>query len=155
MTHNRADAEDLLQDTMMSAYAGFHSFRQGSNLSAWLHLILTNIYINSYRKKQGQPVAYPAEEITDQQLAANAEHSSRGLRSAEDEALDTFPDTAIKAAMRTLREQFRMVLYYAGVEDLKYTQIAEIMDPEGNRDVPAPPRTPATAQPSERRRNER
>jgi RNA polymerase sigma-70 factor, ECF subfamily len=82
MTHNRADAEDLLQDTMMSAYAGFHSFRQGSNLSAWLHLILTNIYINSYRKKQRQPVVYPAGEITDQQLAANAEHSSRGLRSA-------------------------------------------------------------------------
>jgi RNA polymerase sigma-70 factor, ECF subfamily len=132
MTHNRADAEDLLQDTMMHAYAGFHSFRQGTNLNAWLRRILTNVYINGYRKKHRQPVVYPAEEITDPRLAANAEHSSRGLRSAEDEALDTFPDTAIKAAMRTLREQFRMVLYYADVEDLKYTQIAEITDtPKG------------------------
>ena len=127
MTHDRADAEDLLQDTMMSAYAGFQSFRQGSNLNAWLHRILTNTYINSYRKKQRQPVVYPSEEITDQLLAANAEHSSTGLRSAEDEALEALPDTEIKAAMQALPEQFRMVVYYADVEDLKYSQIAEIM----------------------------
>ena len=132
MTHNRADAEDLLQDTMMHAYAGFPSFRQGTNLNAWLHRILTNMYINSYRKKQRQPALDPTEEITDQQLAANAEHSSRGLRSAEDEALDTLPDTRINAAMQALPEQFRMAVYYADVEDLKYTQIAEIMDvPKG------------------------
>src|SRR3981189_3038388 len=100
MTHNRTDAEDLLQDTMMSAYAGFGSFRQGTNLNAWLHRILTNTYIDSCRKKQRQPVVYPAEEITDQQLAANAAHSSLGLRSAEDEALATLPDAKIKAAMQ-------------------------------------------------------
>jgi RNA polymerase sigma-70 factor, ECF subfamily len=127
MTHNRADAEDLLQDTMMSAYAGFQSFRQGSNLNAWLHRILTNTYIDSYRKKQRQPVMYLTEEITDQLLAANAEHASTALRSAEDEALGALPDTEIKAAMQALPEDFRVVVYYADVEDLKYSQIAEIM----------------------------
>ena len=127
MTHNRPDAEDLLQDTMMSAYASFHSFRQGTNLNAWLHRILTNTYINSYRKKQRRAMQYPTEQITDQQLATNAAHSSVGLRSAEDEALDTLPDTEIKAAMEALPEQFRTAVYYADVEDLKYTQIAEIM----------------------------
>ena len=117
MTHDRADAEDLVQDTMMRAFAGFQSFRQGTNLNAWLHR---------------QPALYPTAEITDQQLADNAEHSSRGLRSAEEEALDALPDTAIKAAMQALPEQFRMVVYYADIEDLKYTQIAEIMDtPKG------------------------
>jgi RNA polymerase sigma-70 factor (ECF subfamily) len=132
MTHNRPDAEDLLQDTMTSAYAGFHSFRQGSNLSAWLHRILTHTYINGYRKKQRRPVLYPTAEITDRQLAATAEHSAPGLRSAEDEALDTFPDTAIKAAMQTLPEQFRMTVYYADVEGRQYSEIAEIMDtPQG------------------------
>jgi RNA polymerase sigma-70 factor (ECF subfamily) len=132
MTHDRADAEDLVQDTMMRAFAGFQSFRQGTNLNAWLHRILTNMYINSYRKMQRQPALYPTAEITDQQLADNAEHSSRGLRSAEEEALDALPDTAIKAAMQALPEQFRMVVYYADIEDLKYTQIAEIMDtPKG------------------------
>jgi RNA polymerase sigma-70 factor (ECF subfamily) len=127
MTHNRPDAEDLLQDTMMSAYASFHSFRQGTNLNAWLHRILTNTYINGYRKMQRRPMQYPTEQITDHQLAANAAHSSVGLRSAEDEALDTLPDTEIKAAMEALPEQFRTAVYYADVEDLKYTQIAEIM----------------------------
>lgn len=128
MTHNRTDAEDLLQDTMMSAYAGFGSFRRGTNLNAWLHRILTNTYIDGCRKRQRQPVVYPAEEITDQQLAANAAHSSRGLRSAEDVALETLPDAKIKAAMQAVPEPFRMVVYYADVEDLKYAQIAEIMD---------------------------
>jgi RNA polymerase sigma-70 factor (ECF subfamily) len=128
MTHNRADAEDLLQDTMASAYAGFGSFRQGTNLNAWLHQILTNIYINSYRKKRRQPVQYPTEEISEQQLATAAEHSSAGLRSAEDEALETMPDYRIKAAMQALPEKFRMVVYYADVEGLHYREIAEIMD---------------------------
>ncbi len=80
MTRNPADAEDLLQETMVKAYAGFRSFRAGTNLKAWLYRILTNTYINSYRKKQRQPAEYPTEEITDWQLAANAEHSSTGLR---------------------------------------------------------------------------
>jgi RNA polymerase sigma-70 factor (ECF subfamily) len=127
MTHNHADAEDLLQETMVKAYAGFRSFRQGTNLNAWLHQILTNTYISGYRKKQRQPLVSPIEEITDRQLAAHAAHSSSGLRSAEDEALETLPDNRIKGAMQTLPEQFRMVVYYADVEDLKYREIAEIM----------------------------
>ena len=127
MTHNRPDAEDLLQDTMMSAYASFHSFRQGTNLNAWLHRILTNTYINSYRKKQRSAMQYPTEQITDQQLTTNAAHSSVGLRSAEDEALDTLPDTEIKAAMEALPEQFRTVVYYADVEGFRYREIADIM----------------------------
>ncbi len=78
MTRNPADAEDLLQETMVKAYAGFRSFREGTNLKAWLYRILTNTYINSYRKKQRQPAEYPTDEITDWQLAANAEHTSTG-----------------------------------------------------------------------------
>jgi RNA polymerase sigma-70 factor (ECF subfamily) len=99
MTRNPADAEDLLQETMVKAYAGFRSFRAGTNLKAWLYRILTNTYINSYRKKQRQPAEYPTEEITDWQLAANAQHSSVGLRSAEVEAMEALPDTEIKAAL--------------------------------------------------------
>ena len=82
MTRNPADAEDLLQETMVKAYAGFRSFKEGTNLKAWLYRILTNTYINSYRKKQRQPAQYPTDEISDWQLAATAEHSSTGLRSA-------------------------------------------------------------------------
>ncbi|MDT5257068.1 MAG: polymerase sigma-70 factor, subfamily, partial [Mycobacterium sp.] len=113
MTRNPADAEDLLQETMVKAYAGFRSFRAGTNLKAWLYRILTNTYINSYRKKQRQPGEYPTDEITDWQLAANAEHSSTGLRSAEVEALEALPDNEIKEALQALPEEFRMAVYYA------------------------------------------
>jgi RNA polymerase sigma-70 factor (ECF subfamily) len=132
LTSNRTDAENLLQDTMLAAYVGFHSFREGTNLNAWLHRILKNKYIDTYRKSQRQPVVYLRADITDELLAVNVAHSSTGQRSAEDDALDTLPNTDIKMAMKALPEQTRLVVYYADVQDLKYRQIAEIMHiPQG------------------------
>ena len=128
MTRNPADAQDLVQDAYMKAYQAFGSFKEGTNLKAWMYRILTNTYINSYRKAQRRPTESSADEMTDWQLAETAKHDSVGLESAEVEALKNIPDKRIQDALMSLGEDYRMVVYYADVEGLAYKEIAEIMD---------------------------
>jgi RNA polymerase sigma-70 factor (ECF subfamily) len=128
LSHNHTDAEDLVQETMMKAYGAFHSFRPGSNLKAWLFRILTNTYINGYRRRRRQPALYSTEQVTEQHLTeAYAHCAPTGARSSEDEALDLLPDNDIKAAMQALPQQFRDVVYYADVQGYRYKEIAAIM----------------------------
>ena len=128
ITGDRADAEDLLQDALVHAYSGFPTFRQGSNLGAWMHRILVNTHINSYRKRRRQPAQFPVADITDPRVMAGTGRSATGLPSAEDEALDGLPDKRITAAMQAIPEQFRRAVYYADVEGYRYKEIAEIMN---------------------------
>ena len=123
-TRNHADAEDLVQETFAKAYSKFHQYEQGTNLRAWLYRILTNTYINMYRKRQRRPDEYPQEEIDDFSM-----YEQLGLtgRSAESEVLDELTDDEIKQALADLPEQYRMAVYLADVEGFSYKEIAEIM----------------------------
>ncbi|WP_344588078.1 sigma-70 family RNA polymerase sigma factor [Actinomadura vinacea] len=127
MTRNPADAEDLVQDAYAKAFASFHRFEEGTNLRAWLYRILTNTFINEYRKKQRRPAQSTAETIEDWQLAEVASHTPAGLKSAETAALERLPDTEVKRALGTLPEEFQLPIYLADVEGFAYKEIANIL----------------------------
>lgn len=127
MTRNPSDAEDVVQETYAKAFSSFEQFKPGTNLKAWLYRILTNTYINTYRKAQRQPQISGNADVEDWQLARAASHTSGGLPSAEREALDKMPDSVVTEALESLSPDFRQAVLLADVEGFSYKEIAEIM----------------------------
>lgn len=124
MTLQRADAEDLVQETMMRAFAGFRTFQRGTNLKGWLFRIQANAHISGHRKRMRRPAELPIDTVGDWQLVDGAPGA---LRSAEVEVLETLPDAAIVRALDALPIEHRMAVYFADVEGLSYKQISAIM----------------------------
>ncbi|HXH36736.1 MAG TPA: sigma-70 family RNA polymerase sigma factor [Plantibacter sp.] len=127
MTKNPADAQDLVQETFVKAFAAFAQFEQGTNLKAWLYRILTNTYINTYRKKQREPYQGTIDDLEDWQLGGAESISATASRSAEAEAIDHLPDSDVKNALQAIPEDFRLAVYLADVEGFAYQEIADIM----------------------------
>src|SRR5690606_9014706 len=127
-TRNPSDAADLVQETFVKAYTAFGQFQQGTNLKAWLYRIQTNTFINNYRKKQRDPYQGTIDELEDWQLGgAESITQSTSTRSAEAEAIDHLPDSAVKDALQAIPEDFRLAVYFADVEGFSYQEIADIM----------------------------
>lgn len=128
MTRNPSDAADLVQETFVKAFQAFGQFQQGTNLKAWLYRIQTNTFINIYRKKQRNPYEGTIDELEDWQLGgAESITQSVSTRSAEAEAIDHLPDSAVKDALQSIPEDFRLAVYFADVEGFSYQEIADIM----------------------------
>lgn len=128
MTRNPADAADLVQETFVKAFQAFGQFQQGTNLKAWLYRIQTNTFINNYRKNQRNPYQGTIDDLEDWQLGgAESVTQSLSTRSAEAEAIDHLPDSAVKAALQAIPEDFRLAVYFADVEGFSYQEIADIM----------------------------
>ncbi len=126
LTRNAADAEDLLQETFLRAYRGFHQFEPGTNLKAWLYRILMNTFINSYRRKQREPQTISEDEVEDWYLYSKM--AGDGAEpSAETEVLESLPDEDVQEALMALPEQFRTAVLLADVEGFSYKEIADIM----------------------------
>jgi len=128
MTRNPADAEDLVQDTYLRAFRGFAGFQEGTNLKAWLYRILTNSFINTYRKKQRQPQTVDGPDDIEEWYLFDRLGSRNVESSAEDEVLESLPDDDVKQALESLPENFRLPVLLADVEGFSYKEIAEIMD---------------------------
>jgi len=129
MTRNPADAEDLVQETMLRAYRAFDRFEPGTNLKAWLFRILTNAYINTYRKKQREPQKVSSDEVEDFDLYQELKnHDPQFSETPESLVLDSLVDSDILEAIEELPEQFRLAVVLSDMEGFTYAEMAEIMD---------------------------
>lgn len=124
LTFNDADAEDLLQDTLLAAYRGFGTFRSGTNLQAWLFRIMHNSWVNAHRRRQCRPDEVTVEGFRERELVRGADRTSHVTRSAELLVLESLPDSRIRAALAALPEAQSLVLYYADVQGFTYAETA-------------------------------
>lgn len=130
MTRNAADAEDLVQETYLRAYKGYDRFAEGTNLRAWLFRILTNLFINEYRRRKRRPTEVDLGDTDTLYMyrGLGGAELARRARSAEDELLDGLTSAEVRHAIESLSDTYRVAVLLADVEGFAYKEVAEILD---------------------------
>jgi RNA polymerase sigma-70 factor (ECF subfamily) len=127
LTRNRQDAEDLLQETYLRAFSHYDSFREGTNLKAWLFRILKNGFINGYRQRKAGPREVDLER-GDGSFEAALEEVAPPVGTPEDELVARTLDGDVARALAALPEDFRMVLELVDLQDFSYREVADILE---------------------------
>jgi RNA polymerase sigma-70 factor (ECF subfamily) len=128
LTKNRRDAEDLVQDAFFKAFKNFHQFQRGTNCRAWMFRILTNTFINGYRRKSKERDILGADDLrpVEEQLYDTTRIK---LRSNPDRSLwEHVISNDVRNALEDLPLDFRMVVVLADLQGLTYKDIAGILD---------------------------
>lgn len=128
LERNRADAEDLLQETLLKAWRSFHTFEEGTNARAWLFRILMNAHIDRYRKSTREPELSDVEDVGDFYLYSKVQESEQ-LRAAGDpeKLLEGIMEHEVREALESLPEHFRSVVILADLQGFSYKEIADIL----------------------------
>jgi RNA polymerase sigma-70 factor (ECF subfamily) len=128
MTRNSEDAEDLVQETYLKAYRYYDKFTEGTNFKAWLFKILKNTFINSYRKRQSEPLKSDFADIEDAFENKVSEEVTGKLKNPEQELLKDVLDEDVQRALEALPDDYRMAVILADLEGFSYKEIAEILE---------------------------
>lgn len=130
LARNRPDAEDLVQETLLKAYRSYHTFKEGTNLRAWLFRILTNTFINEYRRRSRRPRETELDESGGMTpYGANAYEQVRSWsRAPEDQLIEQIFESDILEAIENLPVIYRIPVLLADVEGLSYKEISQTLD---------------------------
>lgn len=129
MTRSPASADDLVQDTYVRAFQYFDNFEGGTNSRAWLFRILTNLYINSYRKKNREPEQVSFDQSEDFYLHSRlSDAHEKGAASPEEVIVQKVEVEAIRAAIDKLPVDYREVVVLADLNELSYQEIADMLE---------------------------
>lgn len=129
MTRNREEAEDLVQETYLKVHRFSHTFKEGSNLKAWLFKILRNTFINTFRKKIREPKEVHYNEIEDFYLfnkIKNDRKEENHLSGDTTKFYELFEDE-VKNAIDNLPLAFKEVILYSDIEEFSYGEISDII----------------------------
>ena len=127
-TRSHDDAEDLVQETLAKAYAGFSSFKEGTNIRGWLFTIMNHTWISAYRTGKRRPLERLTEDVCELLYSTGAGCRSESGPSAESEAVQSLSSLELHRALRTLPESQRLAVYYADALGFRHHEIAEILN---------------------------